>query len=159
MVDITTTSKEFDWDSDASTNVETAVESYDYKPDRMFLASGRGERGSLTEFRTGLRARIALDIDIGEPISQAWMFSDEGDLGGTHAILALPYSTVVLPLPQQDDDVQICPSTDTHFRLDSRTLHLTRLSNGVTVQVTERSITLIAPSQRYAMDHSCVPLL
>lgn len=146
------TSDEFNWDNDLSTEIGTVLDQNNFKPDRLFLASGRGERGGLTEFRNGLRARIALDIDLGEPISQAWMLSDERDMGGSYAVLALPYSTIVLPLPHGDEDgSEISPSTNTLFQLGSRTLHITKLSNGIIVQVTERSITLIAPSQRCVM--------
>ncbi|KAF4125290.1 thermotolerance protein [Geosmithia morbida] len=119
-----------------------------YKPERVFLASGRGATGCLTELRFGLKARIGIDLDIGEIVRQVWLFSDESSNDGAmHAILALPHSTTVLRFESGFADVRAESEETSHFDTTFRTLHAIRTASGSIVQVSEGLITLVTESR------------
>lgn len=124
---------------------------YDHRgrPNKIFLATGRGPEGSLLEPRVGIKARIGIDMDVGEPIKQAWLFPDQrlGD-GSFCVILSSPYSTLVLTLDGNLGDVEAETSELTHFDLTSRTLHAARTPSNMIIQITETAITLVVASQR-----------
>ncbi|CAH0059660.1 unnamed protein product [Clonostachys solani] len=117
-------------------------------PDRIFLATGRGATGSVTEIRHGIQARIGLDLELGEPVRQAWLFSDDRlGSGSMVAILALPYSTAILSFSSNLEDVVAEPADQTPFDSSTRTLCSARIVSDVIVQVTEETITLVTHSQ------------
>ncbi|KAJ6444241.1 thermotolerance protein [Purpureocillium lavendulum] len=51
------------------------------RPENLFTASGRGLKGSVTQWRWGIQGRIGLDIETGEPIRQSWAFALEKTMG------------------------------------------------------------------------------
>lgn len=104
----------------------------------------------------GMQARIGLDIDFGEPTSQAWMFSDiRLQDGSYYALIALPYSTTVLCFSQDFKEVRAESAETTPFDLAARTVFATLASNDMIIQVTEASITLVTSSQRYVIHFTC----
>ncbi|CAH0021859.1 unnamed protein product [Clonostachys rhizophaga] len=117
-------------------------------PDRIFLASGRGATGSVTEIRHGIQARIGLDLELGEPVRQVWLFSDDRlESGSMVAILALPYSTAILSFSSNLEDVVAEPADQTPFDSTARTLCSARIVSDVIIQVTEETITIVTHSQ------------
>lgn len=118
------------------------------KQDGIFSASGRGQKGSVVQWRWGIQARIGLDIETGEPIRQAWTFTTHHhNEGGLYGLLALPHSSVVLRFSESLDQVDAVPAEDTPFDLASRTLHAVQVSETI-VQVTETSINVATPILR-----------
>ncbi|KJZ78093.1 hypothetical protein HIM_02730 [Hirsutella minnesotensis 3608] len=113
------------------------------KPDAMFTASGRGLKGSVTQWRWGIQGRIGLDIESGEPIRYSWAFSETGpeDSSVLCALLALPHSTALLRFSEDFGQVDALTSDDTHFDLTSRTLEACRSRKGILIQVTEKAVT------------------
>ncbi|PFH55970.1 hypothetical protein XA68_17315 [Ophiocordyceps unilateralis] len=116
------------------------------KPDGVFTASGRGSKGSVTQWRWGFQARIVLDIESGDPIRHAWAFEpDTGRSGGgLCALLAFPDSSALLRFSKDFSQVEAATDEDTEFDLESRTLDACCSQQGTIVQVTERSVTLCA---------------
>lgn len=119
------------------------------KPDKVFFASGRGATGCLIELRVGLKARIGVDIDIGDHVQQAWVFSNEKVASGAlQAILALPHSTAVLSFSSDFSNVRAESGETTHFDTSSHTLHAREILPGLVVQCSEEAITLVTANQR-----------
>lgn len=119
------------------------------RPDRLFLASGRGASGSLVELRVGLKARIGTELDVGEPVKQAWLFADRRLNDGTMcAILAQPHCTTVLYFAADFIDVREEDAEVTLFDTTSRTLHAIQTPGGVIVQASERMVALVTASQK-----------
>jgi hypothetical protein len=126
------------------------------RPSRIFFATRRGPRGSVVEPRVGMQARIGLEMDFGEPTSQAWMFPDiRSQDGSSYAIISLPYSTTVLCFSQDFKEVRSEPAETTPFDLSARTVLATHAPDDMIVQITETSITLVTPSQRYVVHFTC----
>ncbi|VUC35766.1 unnamed protein product [Clonostachys rosea] len=148
VVDATTTDLDTSLMSLAPANQNGDSRRVHETPDRIFLASGRGETGSVTEIRHGIQARIGLDLELGEPVRQAWLFSDDRlETGSMVAILALPYSTAILSFSGNLEDVVAEQADQTPFDSSTRTLCSARTVSDVIVQVTEETITLVTHSQ------------
>ena len=119
------------------------------KPDSVFTASGRGAKGSVTQWRWGIQGRTGLDIETGEPIRQSWAFELDNRAGSSLlALLALPHSSVVLQFSEDLSQVDALTAEDTPFDIVSRTLDACRTAQGMIVQVTERSVTFVTGSER-----------
>ena len=119
------------------------------RPDRLFFASGRGVSGSLVELRVGLTARIGTELDVGQPVKQAWLFANQRlDDGSMYAILAQPHCTSILCFAADFVDVRAEAAETTLFDTTSRTLHAIQTTLGMIVQASERSVTLVTASQR-----------
>lgn len=129
-----------------SVSVESPLQQ---RPGRLFFASGRGASGSLVELRIGLKARIGTELDVGQPVKQAWLFADQrvGD-GSMYAILAQPHCTSILCFAADFVDVREEAAGTTPFDTTSRTLHAIQTGSGMIVQVSERLVTLVTASQR-----------
>ncbi|PHH83522.1 hypothetical protein CDD83_2975 [Cordyceps sp. RAO-2017] len=115
------------------------------KPYALFTTSGRGSKGSVTQWRWGMQGRIGLDIDYGEPIRSSWTFVSDspGADGGLFVLLALPYSSAVLLFSEDMTQVRALTAQETPFDLTSRTLSACRSSHGIFIQVTETFITVV----------------
>lgn len=149
VVDMATTDQHVSWDVDEPTARSGALTQVHTKPDRIFLASGRGAKGSLVEPRVGVQARVGLDMELGEPIRQAWLFEDtRSNDGSMFVILALPHSSALLHLPADLEDVVAEPAEAKKFSLSSRTIFASRVSEDSLIQITEQSIALVTDSQR-----------
>lgn len=122
------------------------------KPDTLFTASGRGLKGSVTQWRWGIQGRIALDIESGEPIRQSWTLPvDDHEGGGLHALLALPHSSAILRFSEDFSRVDALSAADTYFDVSCRTLGVYQTAKRLTIQVTEKSIALIKGSERWVL--------
>lgn len=119
------------------------------RPDTVFTASGRGLKGSITQWRWGLQGRIGLDIESGEPIRQSWAFSLSGqEGGGLYALLSLPHSSAVLRFSQDFGHVEPWIAEDIPFDLTCRTLTACEPRRGTVIQVTERSVAIVTGLER-----------
>lgn len=120
------------------------------KPDTVFTASGRGSKGSVTQWRWGVQGMIGLDLEYGEPIGNSWAFelaTSETNCG-LSTLLALPYSTSVLQFSEDFSQVQALAAEDTPFDVSSRTLDACSSSEGAVIQVTERAVTVATGFER-----------
>ncbi|KAJ4165348.1 hypothetical protein LMH87_006982 [Akanthomyces muscarius] len=119
------------------------------KPDSIFTASGRGCKGSITQWRSGVQAKIGLDIESGEPNKQAWIFP-VNEQGGPalFGILTLPHSTRVLQFAKDFSQVQEIEGEDTLLDLSSRTLFATQQPDSSILQITEAFICITGPAEK-----------
>lgn len=150
VVDTTTKSDYLSWEGIA-TDVKSnqMLSRGTLERDRVFFASGRGKNGSVVEPRHGIKARIGLDMDLGDPAKDVWLFPDaQSQDGSMNVILALPYSTQVIHIGASFDNVEVQSPEATPFDLSSRTIHASSTFSGYVVQVSEKTITLVTPSQR-----------
>lgn len=148
---MTTTSDSLSWETVASDiGRNEAPPKRTLKRDRIFFASGRGKKGCVVEPRFGIKARIGSELDLGDPAKDVWAFPDlQLQDGSMNVVLSQPYSTQVIHLSEDFQDVVAESPDTTPFDLSSRTIHASNLCSGrVIVQVSEKAITLIAPSQR-----------
>ncbi|KYK59685.1 thermotolerance protein [Drechmeria coniospora] len=114
------------------------------QPDTLFTVSGRGVKGSVTQWRWGVQARIGLEVESGEPVRQSWVLTlRDGERRRLHALLSLPYSSLVLRFSENFDQVDSLGADDSPFDLASRTLAACETAQGGIVQVTERTATSI----------------
>lgn len=154
VVDLTTTYEPSAWqmeptDKEKATR-QAAVGNTIRRPDRIFTASGRGMKGSVTELRWGIQARIGLEMDLDEPIRNSWMFPIEisGQLG-FYTLLSMPHSSAVLHISGDLTQADALTSESVAFDTTSRTLCAIKNQAGLIVQVTENSTTIVTPLQRY----------
>ncbi|KAL7933812.1 mono-functional DNA-alkylating methyl methanesulfonate N-term domain-containing protein [Trichoderma chlorosporum] len=152
VIDMTTTNEYSSWHGNntnlqiAQPKLTTQQRNKMRKQDSVFSASGRGLKGSVVQWRWGIQARIGLDIETGEPIRQAWTFTQrQNNQVALFGLLALPHSSLVLRFSESLDQVDAVPADDTPFDLASRTLHTIQVSETV-VQVTETSINVVTPT-------------
>lgn len=139
--------------------LDRAVDSMQ-KPDRIFTASGRGQKGSLTELRWGIQARIGLEIDLDENVRQSWMFrAQENDEPDFYTLLSLPHSSTALHISSNLSQAVALDAGSVEFDVSSRTLCATKNEHGLIIQVTESSTSIITPSQRYGPRTWCLPLI
>ncbi|RSM08014.1 hypothetical protein CDV31_008317 [Fusarium ambrosium] len=124
------------------------------KPDRVFCTSGRGPRSSLTELRWGIQARIGLEFDYDQVVRQSWMFPVESQgERGFYAILSMPHSSDVLHFPANLSNASALSSEVSPFDTNSRTISACQNNQGIIVQVTETSTSLVASSQSSRHTH------
>lgn len=93
-------------------------------------------------------------MDFGEPTRDAWMFPDiRSRDGSSYAIVSLPHSSTVLCFSSDFKSVHAEAGETAPFDTSCRTIFATQASDNMILQVTETSITLVTPSQRY-VSHS-----
>ncbi|KAG6093599.1 hypothetical protein E4U30_004188 [Claviceps sp. LM220 group G6] len=121
---------------------------YSSKPDMLFSASGRGMKGTLTQWRWGIQGRIGLELDPGEPTRRSWGFfmGRTPKAHGLYGLLALPDASGVLRFSEDLAQVDSLEADKTAFDLASRTLDAHQTDSGLIIQVTERCISLITAS-------------
>ncbi|RDA91031.1 hypothetical protein CP533_2536 [Ophiocordyceps camponoti-saundersi (nom. inval.)] len=129
------------------------------KPDAVFTASGRGSKGTLTQWRWGFQGRIGLDIQSDDPIRHSWAFDwDTGrEDSGLCALLAFPDSSALLRFSDDFGVADAATAQDTDLDLTTRTLDACCSQQGTIIQVTERSVTLCTTlksggGSRYPLD-------
>lgn len=150
VLDMSTTSDFISWEDAAREGQSNEVLSRGkLKRDRLFLASGRGKQGCVVEPRYGVKAKIGLELDLEDPAKDVWLLPDSrSEAGGMNLVVALPHSTQVLHISQGFDDVTAESSETTSFDLRWRTLYVSCAPSDHIVQISEKTISLITPSQR-----------
>ena len=118
-------------------------------PDRVFTAAGCGTKGSLAEYRYGLKAEIDLEFEYGPGVKNVWMFPClyNGRSEGAHLILSLPDTSAAIQFSKHFDDASDLDQSDVPYELSSTTLAL-EYTDSVLVQITQRSVTLVAQGRR-----------
>ncbi|RCI13928.1 hypothetical protein L249_8068 [Ophiocordyceps polyrhachis-furcata BCC 54312] len=129
------------------------------KPDAVFTASGRGSKGTLTQWRWGFQGRIGLEIESDDPVRHSWAFDlyARGEDGGLCVLLAFSDSTALLRFSDDFGDADAATAQDTDLDLSSRTLDAFWSQQGTIIQVTERFVTLCTSlksgaGSRYSLD-------
>ncbi|AEO55429.1 hypothetical protein MYCTH_59585 [Thermothelomyces thermophilus ATCC 42464] len=149
VVDVTTTDELREWhqrDQRANKqNVTTPWQQIKHrKPDRIFATCESGSKGSITEYRYGLRANIGLELEYGPGTKEAWLlrFCDPSLLDGYLLLLSMPDSTTALLL-SRDFSSATAPGPGTiPYDLSSATLALV-VSGYYTIQITRQNIVLV----------------
>jgi len=122
------------------------------KPDRIFATSGHEKKGSIAEYRYGLKAGIGLDIDYGVEIRDAWIFPSKHLYGapGYHLILSMPDSSAVLQLSEDFSQAQEPVEASGKYDLSSPTLAVAHFEHLI-IQITTEAVLLISPDRRYVI--------
>ncbi|KAK4450700.1 mono-functional DNA-alkylating methyl methanesulfonate N-term-domain-containing protein [Podospora aff. communis PSN243] len=147
-VDFVTTDAFSTWNQAVGANGERLVpwqkQPPNVKPDRVFATSGHGEKGSITEYRYGLKAAIGLDVDYKTEVKQAWLLPWRNGLGekGYHVLLSMPDSSAVLSFPEDLSSVQEDEAENLPYDFSSPTLAVS-YSKDFIVQVTAEFVVLI----------------
>ena len=123
------------------------------KPDRVFSTSGRGTKGTVTEYRYGLQAKIGLDFECGLGVKQAFVLPAylSGRSAGYDLVLSMPDQTTVLHLSEDLADISQPPEVEegaVTYDISYRTL-IAAVTCGIIVQVTENRIVLINSGHMY----------
>lgn len=119
-------------------------------PDRVFAASGCGAKGSLAEYRYGLKADIDLEFEYGPGVKNIWMFPpvyDDRLKGAHHLILSLSDTSAAIQFSNNFDDASDLDQNVVPYDLSSTTLAL-EYTDSVLVQITQRSVTLASQGRR-----------
>jgi hypothetical protein len=157
VVDLTTTDCVTGWQQEAQNDTPLAPwqQGKHRKPDRIFATCEGGSKGSITEYRYGLKANIGLDLEYGPGMRQAWLlrFCDPGSVDGYLLILSMPDSTAALLLPSDFSSATAPAAGMIPYDLSSTTLALA-VSGHLTTQVTRQNIVLVNPQQRYERPRS-----
>ncbi|KAH8736684.1 mono-functional DNA-alkylating methyl methanesulfonate N-term-domain-containing protein [Ilyonectria robusta] len=159
VIDLATTDEYPSWTAEAQASelnsIRRGSSSALRKPDRIFCTAGRGPNSSLTELRWGIQARIGLEFEYDQPVRQSWMFPVEirGEMG-FYAVLSLPHSSDVLHLSSDFTNANALTPDASPFDTTSRTIYAVHNAHGTIVQITEASVTLVAPSQSSRHNHA-----
>lgn len=154
VVDFTTTDEFSTWSQETGAAGAQMVPWRDKKPskpDRVFSTSGRGAKGTVTEYRYGLQAKIGLEYECGLGVRQAFVLpaSLSGQPAGYDLLLSMPDRTIVLRLSGDLDDISEPPEAEegtVKYDVSSRTLTAV-VTNDMIVQVTEQAVVLINAAQ------------
>jgi hypothetical protein len=111
----------------------------------LFVCSGLGAKGTVTELRHGLEAQIGLYFDCEMPIMQAWTLpinpTTGSELDGTLFLMAMGSSTTALHLSADESMVSPCDQEILQLDLDHQTIGLSLYCDTV-IQVTEKTVIL-----------------
>lgn len=155
VIDVTTTDEVREWHQrDQRTSKQSITSPWQHirhrKPNRIFATCENGGKGSITEYRYGLRANIGLDLEYGPGTKQAWLLHicDQSSLDGHILLLSMPDSTTALLL-SKDFSSATAPAPGTiPYDLSSTTLALVT-SGFSTIQITRENIVLVNQYRRY----------
>ena len=145
-VDFTTTDDFTSWNQQSDIHGREMVpwrERQPRKPDRIFATSGREPKGSITEFRHGMEAKIGVEIDYGDVLVQVWAVPVPG---GVQLVLSMPDRSAALHLSQDLSNATELPEDPLSYDLSSRTLALEKIDDDILVQVTEQCVVVLISS-------------
>jgi hypothetical protein len=154
VVDFATTDEFSTWNQEVGAAGAQMVPWQDKKaskPDRIFSTSGRGTKGTVTEYRYGLQAKIGLEYECGLGVKQAFVLpaSLTRPSAGFDLLLSMPDRTTVLHMSEDLSELSQADTTDDgtiNYDISSRTLAAV-VTNNVIVQVTEHGILLVEGAQ------------
>ena len=122
-------------------------------PDRVFVCSGRGSHGAVSEMRYGYEARVRLDIEgINYPVIETWALPLRAPTEGlmmpempssSFFLLSVGDESILLHLTADLKEIEEISQSSTWLDLKSRTLAASAY-NGTIVQITERTISISA---------------
>ena len=109
--------------------------------------AGRGINGGVIEWRWGVQCRIGLDLEVPERPSRVWVFkATSHGMQGWLGILSSPHSSIILNLAENFMAAEDLSEKDTGFDDSSSTLLARQLLDDTILQITERYISIVAPS-------------
>ncbi|OJD13390.1 hypothetical protein AJ78_06145 [Emergomyces pasteurianus Ep9510] len=134
-------------DSQGAENYQNGLKSVDFAFDRIFTCSWDGlYRGSITELRHGIEARVGLVIDQEDSSSvlDVWAIPN-GKTGGTYFLFSNPLSSSIISVPvDADGELYVMNDEDTGLDFDTQTIAAGSSREGVVIQLTNLSIHLSA---------------
>lgn len=126
------------------------------KPDKVYAAAGRASNGSIVEFRHGLQANIGIEFDFGTVVKRCFMFKENSldPDSGYHLLLSVVGRSALLSFDSRfsASSARELGQAETPYDLSRSTLIAFPVYEGVTLQVTERSIVFATASHRQAPD-------
>lgn len=125
------------------------------KHDRIFATAGRGVNGNITEFVSGIKANVTLDVEYGSALRHVWVFPDPGGnkAAGFVVLLGLYNESAVVELSADLDGLREPDPSEAWLDTSVRTLAASQLPDGAICQITEKSLILVGNSQRYGSFH------
>ncbi|KAK3688142.1 mono-functional DNA-alkylating methyl methanesulfonate N-term-domain-containing protein [Podospora appendiculata] len=150
-VDFATTDECLTWNQAVDEKEEAVLPWLDRslrKPDRVFATAGCGKKGSITEYRYGLKASIGLEMEYGPGLKLAWLFPSRHSTqpNGFHLLLSKPDCTEVLYMEQDCSEASGADSSTIAYDLSSPTLAVAH-SERLLVQITANFVTLVTPDR------------
>ncbi|KAK4204118.1 mono-functional DNA-alkylating methyl methanesulfonate N-term-domain-containing protein [Triangularia verruculosa] len=153
-VDFASTNQVSEW-YDADKGKRTAQKGPLLRPDRLFATCEGGQKGSITEYRYGMKANVAFHLAFEPGIKQAWLAPTPD---GYHIVISMPDSTSVLQLPSDFSGANLLGANDTFYELTSSTLAFSHSTDQFTVQVTTRKIVLSGPDKYRCFPYDDFPV-
>ncbi|KAK0671077.1 mono-functional DNA-alkylating methyl methanesulfonate N-term-domain-containing protein [Cercophora samala] len=129
------------WHRDGDKAGKTVQKGPVLRPDRLFATCEGGQKGSITEYRYGLKANIGFDLAFGPGIKQAWLVAKAD---GYQMVISMPDATSILELPSDFSGADLVAADRTPYYLGGSTLAFSH-SGGFTVQVTTEGVVLTLP--------------
>ena len=143
--DIVTTSINQDRDIE-DLNEKFSIKGYFPSPDRIFACVGKGTKGSITEFRYGLEARLGLETEFHMPVVDAWVAPSNlcsvKDDAGSFFLLSVINGSALLHLSSDASEIDEVDQASTLLDLRYRTI-ATGLRGDCAIQVTEQSVVYV----------------
>ncbi|KAL2258992.1 hypothetical protein VTK26DRAFT_7490 [Humicola hyalothermophila] len=153
VVDFATTDDFTDWHQGApgDKSMEPWQQAKLRKPDRIFATCDGPGKGSITEYRYGLKANIGLDLEYGDGLKRAWLLPSQDTQSGKGylLLLSMPDRSAALFLPHDFSSAKELDADTMPYGLASTTLALA-CSAHLTVQVTKETVVLVAQDRRSA---------
>lgn len=122
------------------------------KQDRIYVCVGKGAKGSITEFRYGLEAKLGLMTDFNMPVMNAWALLGDlctvADYRGSFFLLSLVNRSALLHLSSDATEIDELDNDSTLLDLRYRTVAAS-LHGECSMQVTEKSAFYGDRSQKY----------
>ncbi|KAI1113800.1 hypothetical protein F5Y14DRAFT_416625 [Nemania sp. NC0429] len=126
------------------------IQNHVLPPDRIFACSGRGLSGAIIELRSGIEAKIGLDLSYPTPIKRCWAVPsfDATSEAGFFMLLALPHSSALLHISHDFSEVTERVQNEVKFDLLSTTLAVQVLQDTI-IQITTTHATIVSPTGCY----------
>jgi hypothetical protein len=152
VVDLTTTDEHSGWRQDG--DQDKAMVPWQHatwrQPNRIFATSESADKGAITEYRYGLKADIALDLEYGHGVKRAWFLPtrNPSQFNGYLLLLSMPDCSATLILASDFSSATAADPDAIPYDLTSTTLAL-GCYDDLTVQITKENIVLFAHHRRY----------
>ncbi|KAK3306628.1 mono-functional DNA-alkylating methyl methanesulfonate N-term-domain-containing protein [Chaetomium strumarium] len=155
VVDLTSTDEYSGWCQDASQ--DKAMVPWQHatwrQPDRVFGTGESASKGAITEYRYGLKADIALDLEYGPGVKQAWLLPAHS---GYLLLLSMPDCSAALNLASDFSSATAAAPDTIPYDLASTTLVL-GCDGDLTVQITREKVVLVAQHRSASFSFQTLP--
>ncbi|KAG5519636.1 hypothetical protein PMAC_001791 [Pneumocystis sp. 'macacae'] len=107
------------------------------KKSRLFLCSGRAPEGKIAELKTGIKAKITLQVHDFNGIENFWIFRSSKS-NSIYIIISFPWQTQLLELTEEGELHD--RSDDTQLKQETSTISAGLFNDTYIVQVTQKKI-------------------
>ncbi|KTW32826.1 uncharacterized protein T551_00311 [Pneumocystis jirovecii RU7] len=107
------------------------------KKDKLFLCSGRAPEGKIAELKTGIKARITLQVQDFNGIENFWILRSS-KFNSIYIIVSFPWQTQLLELTEKGELYD--RSDDTQLKQETSTISAGLFNDVYIVQVTQKKI-------------------